>query len=189
MSDSFTELSFQRAPNLKPGWFIGIGAFFIVLGILAALDTVSTTLASMVILGTLMIIGGIAQVIQSFAHNGLVPVRNQWLSALIGALYIVGGLLMIEEPATGSVFVTAILAGCLIFAGLARTFWAADHRTVSGWGLLTISGIFTLIVGIGLYMTLPWSALWLIGMLIAFELLMVGVATLLFGISLRDGTA
>ncbi|KXV00803.1 MAG: DUF308 domain-containing protein [Gluconobacter potus] len=185
MSDSFNTIRFPSPQGLKPGWFIGFGAFLIILGILAALDTVATTLTSMVILGVLMIIGGVAQVMQSFAHRGL-PVPNQWLSGLIGGLYIFGGLLLIEEPATGSIFLTAILAGCLIFAGLARTFWAGGHRNNRSWLALAISGLVTLIIGIMLYMTLPWSGLWLIGMFIAVELLMAGVATVLFGLSLRS---
>ncbi|KXV31593.1 hdeD, partial [Gluconobacter japonicus] len=97
-----------------------------------------------------------------------------------------GGLLLIEEPATGSVFITAILAGCLIFAGISRAFWAAGHRTAGGWSLLAVSGIFTLLIGILLYMTLPWSGLWLIGTLIAIELLMAGISAILFGMSLRN---
>ncbi|GBQ89127.1 HdeD family acid-resistance protein [Gluconobacter albidus] len=187
MSDSFKTLRFTNPQGLKPGWFIGFGAFLIVLGILAALDTIATTLASMVILGALMIVGGVAQIMQSFAHRGL-PVPNQWLSGLIGGLYILGGILLIEEPATGSIFITAILAGCLIFAGLARTFWAGGHRNNRSWIMLAFSGLITLLVGILLYMTLPWSGLWLIGMFIAVELLMAGFSTALFGLSLRNNT-
>ncbi|KXV22545.1 HdeD family acid-resistance protein [Gluconobacter japonicus] len=186
MSNSFNTLQFpNNRSGLKPGWFIGVGAVLVVLGLLAAFDAVATTLASMVLLGVLLIIGGVAQVVQSFAHRGL-PLPNQWLSGLVGGLYILGGLLLIEEPATGSVFITAILAGCLIFAGISRAFWAAGHRTAGGWSLLAVSGIFTLLIGILLYMTLPWSGLWLIGTLIAIELLMAGISAILFGVSLRN---
>lgn len=184
MSNANLEI-YPAPPGLKPGWFIALGLILIALGILAAWDAVATSLASVIVLGTLLVAGGVAQIVVAISYRDL-PLARPWLGVLMGLLYVVAGILMIEEPATGSVFITAVLAGCLIFAGLARTFWAAEHRYAKGWGLLIISGLFTLVIGIGLYLTLPWSALWLIGMFVAFELLMAGTSVFLFGLSLRD---
>ncbi|MBS1062715.1 DUF308 domain-containing protein [Gluconobacter wancherniae] len=184
MSDRFVSFRNPSGQGLKPGWFIGVGIFFVLLGMLAWTDVVTTTLASVVVLGVLLIMAGMAQVLQSFMHRGL-SVSGQWLSGIMGIFYIIAGLLMIEEPATGSVFLTAVLAGCLIFAGLSRTFWAAGHRGLSTWWTAAASGLVTLLVGILLYATLPWSGLSLFGTLIAVELIFAGIAAILFGMSLR----
>ncbi|WP_367160857.1 HdeD family acid-resistance protein [Kozakia baliensis] len=181
---NFNSLDPRRNPGLKPSWFIGVGAFFVALGVLAFLDTVLTTLASMVVIGVLLFMAGVAQLAQSFAHRG-VPTSTQWLSALIGVLYILGGLLLIDEPVTGSIFLTAFLAGCLIFTGVARFVWAAGHRTIGNWWGFLLSGVVALLTGILVYATLPWSGLWLIGTFIAIELIIGGVSAIMFGVSLN----
>lgn len=171
-------------PSLRPETFIAIGVVLVVLGVLAWIDAVMATLASVVVLGVLLVVAGIAQLAQVFAHRR-VAVQNQWLAALGGLLYILGGLLMIEEPATGSVFLTAFLAGCLIFAGIARAVWISGHRTVGNWWSILLSAIITLLVGILIWATLPWSGLFLIGTLIAIELIIAGVSAVMFGLALR----
>ena len=42
-----------------------------------------------------------------------------------------------------------------------------------------------LVVGVMLYATLPWSGLWVVGTLIAVELIVQGVSWLQFGLALR----
>jgi len=64
-------------PQLKPNWFIGIGIVLIVLGAFAFLDTVVTTLASIVVIGMLLIFSGVAYLAQSFAHRD-VPGSRFW---------------------------------------------------------------------------------------------------------------
>jgi uncharacterized membrane protein HdeD (DUF308 family) len=48
-----------------------------------------------------------------------------------------------------------------------------------------VSGIVSIVVEYLLYANLPWSGLWLLGTLIAMELLLQGSSWLYFGIALR----
>ncbi|MFC0501500.1 HdeD family acid-resistance protein [Asaia krungthepensis] len=171
-------------PQLKPNWFIGIGVVLIVLGVLAFLDTVVTTLASIVIIGMLLIFSGVAYLAQSFAHRD-VPGSRFWITALMGFLYILGGILLIQEPETGSVFLTAFLAGCLMASGVMRGLWAAGHRHVANWWTMVLSAVVALLTGIFIFVTLPWSGLWLIGTFIAIELIFGGISALSFGLALK----
>jgi len=173
-------------PGLKPEWFIGLGAVFLVLGVLAFVDAVLTTLVSVVFLGIVLIIAGCVQLGQSFAHRE-VPLARWWLPAVTGALYVLGGAVLIREPVTGSVFLTAFLAGCLIFSGVTRAVWAAGHRSLNNWWGVVLSGVVTLLVGILVYVTLPWSGVWLIGTFIGIELVIGGVSAIAFGVALRNG--
>lgn len=170
--------------NLRSGWFIGLGVVFLILGILAFIDTAVTTMASMVFVGFMLIIAGVAQLAQSFVHR--IGTRNTWLTALVGALYIIGGFMLIEEPLVGSTFFTALLAGALIFAGVARAAWAAGHRMLANWWGVLLSGIVALLTGILVYVTLPWSGVWLIGTFIAIELIVSGVSAIAFGMALKN---
>ena len=61
---------------------------------------------------------------------------------------------------------------------------ALDPNHLAGL-LLLLGGLVSIGVGIALYITLPWSGLWVLGTLIAIELIMHGAAWLEFGLGLR----
>ncbi|WP_438381120.1 HdeD family acid-resistance protein [Asaia sp. BMEF1] len=171
-------------PQLKPNWFIGMGVVLLVLGGIAFVDTVVTTLASIMVIGFLLIFSGVAYLAQSFAHRAVEGSRF-WITALMGFLYVLGGILLIQEPATGSMFITAFLAGCLMASGIMRGLWAAGHRYVANWWTLLLSAVVALLTGVLIFVTLPWSGLWLIGTFIAIELIFGGISALAFGLSLK----
>jgi uncharacterized membrane protein HdeD (DUF308 family) len=60
-----------------------------------------------------------------------------------------------------------------------------QHRHMAGWIMMFVSGLISLLVGVMLYLTLPWSGLWVVGTLIAVELIVHGVSWLQFGLTLR----
>jgi uncharacterized membrane protein HdeD (DUF308 family) len=62
---------------------------------------------------------------------------------------------------------------------------AVTHRELHGWGVLLASGLLSLLVGVVLYLSLPWSGLWVLGTLVAFDLILQGVAWLEIGFALR----
>ena len=172
----------------RAGWFIALGILFVLLGVLAWLDVVAATLASTVLIGLMLIFAGVVQIAHALAHRGTAR-AGAWLSGLIGLLYILGGGTIVEEPVTGSVLLTAFLAACLIFTGVARVAWAAGHRRLGSWWGLLLSGIVALLVGILIYLSLPWSGLWLLGTLVAIELIVAGISALMCGLSLHRHTA
>ncbi|GBQ28416.1 hypothetical protein AA0472_2697 [Acetobacter estunensis NRIC 0472] len=166
--------------------FVLLGLASIALGAVAWIDAISVTLASTVIFGVLFIIAGAFQLVHAFA-------LRDWgsflFTLLLGVLYIVGGGLLIEEPATGSVVITVFISICLIIGGAIRCVIAFQNRMLPGWWLMLLGGLATLAIGVMLYATLPWSGLWLVGTLIACELIFAGVGWIQFGLALRRGSA
>ncbi|MFT8676550.1 MAG: DUF308 domain-containing protein [Acetobacter sp.] len=162
--------------------FTGIGILLILLGFIAAIDAVFVTLASTIFIGALLIVAGIMQGVHAFA------VRD-WggflFSLLGGALYVVAGVVLIKEPVSGSVALTLFAAICFVVIGVIRAVMALQHRELQGWGIVLGSGLISLLVGLCLYFTLPWSALWLIGTFVAIELMASGIGWLQFGLALR----
>ncbi len=70
-------------------------------------------------------------------------------------------------------------------AGVTRLTIALSHWQMAGSGLLLLGGLISVAVGIGLWATLPWSGLWVLGTLIAIELMFQGAAWFEFGFGLR----
>ncbi len=164
------------------GWFIALGAVLIILGIIAWLDVAAVTIASTVVIGASLLVGGVFQILQSFMVKEW---RGFILGLLAGVLYVIGGLLIIGEPVQGAVVLTLLLAAAVIVGGIVRIFIAFRHREIRAWGFVVLSGIVSVVVGCLLYANLPWSGLWVLGTLIAVELLVQGAGWLYFGIALR----
>jgi uncharacterized membrane protein HdeD (DUF308 family) len=53
------------------------------------------------------------------------------------------------------------------------------------WWLMALGGLCSAAIGVWLFMALPWSGLWVLGTLIAAELLIQGVTWMQFGFALR----
>lgn len=162
--------------------FTGLGLLCVLLGAAAWVDAITVTLASTMFLGILVMIGGVAQIVHAFAVRAW---SGFLVSLAAGFIYVLGGALLIREPETGSVFITVILAFCLVVAGVMRIITALRVRGLPGWWIILAGGLVSLAVGILLYATLPWSGLWLVGSLIAIELIVTGIGWIQFGLALR----
>jgi uncharacterized membrane protein HdeD (DUF308 family) len=153
----------------------------IALGVTAWLDVVDITIASTTVIGACLVVGGAFQIIHAF-------VTKQWrgfiFGLLSGVLYFCGGLLIMNEPVQGAVVLTLLLAAIVIVGGIVRIVLALRHRGLRAWGLLLFSGLVSVAVGCLIYANLPWSGLWVLGTLIAVELLVQGAGWLYFGIAL-----
>ncbi len=168
------------------GWFVALGVLLIAAGAFAWFDVVGVTLASVIFIGAAMLVSGAFQVVQAFT------VRN-WggflLHVLMGVIYVIGGLLIMAEPVQGAVVITVFLSICLAASGIMRIVLAIRHRELAGWWLMLFSGIISLLVGLLLYSTLPWSGLWVLGTLVAVELVVQGITWVQFGLMLRRAHA
>ncbi len=164
------------------GWFVAFGIALIVLGVVAWIEVVAVTLVSVVFIGAAMLVGGVLQVGHAFMTKGW---GGFFLHLAGGVLYVVGGFLIMDEPVTGSVVITLMLAAVMVVGGILRIVIALRHRELRGWWLGVLGGIVTFALGVLLYVTLPWSGLWVLGTLVAVELVMVGATWLQFGLLLR----
>ena len=179
-------ISSQRtgAANIskKWGWFVALGIAMIALGVIAWLDVVTVTIAGTIFVGASLLAGGVFQIIHAF-------MAKQWrgfiMSLFCGILYLAGGLLIMNEPVQGALFLTLLVMAALIVGGVVRIVLALQHRNIAAWGLILLSGIVSITVGYLLYASLPWSGLWVLGTLIAIELLIQGSSWLYFGLALR----
>ena len=172
----------SRQLSEKWGWFVGLGVGMILAGAVAFADTALVTLVSVIFIGAAMLVAGVFQIVHAFA-------LKQWgafiFALLCGALYIVGGLLIMREPVQGSIVITIFLLAALSVSGMLRIVMAVRHREIKGWWLLLLTGIVSVGLAVLLYLSLPWSSLWLLGTIIAIELIFHGVGWITLGFALR----
>ncbi len=166
----------------KWGWFVALGVLSILAGLFALTDVVAFTLVSTIFIGAMLLVSGIFQIIHAFA-------TKTWgqfaLTVLLGLLYVAGGLLIMDEPVQGSFVITLMLLIALVVSGIVRIVIALRHRELKYWWLMALGGLCSAAIGVWLFLALPWSSLFILGTLIAVELLIQGVTWLQFGLALR----
>jgi len=159
-----------------------LGIVSILAGVFAVGHPLIVTLFGVIFIGASLVVNGVMQIIQSFMTKSW---RDTFLSALCGVVSIVGGVLIMQEPVQGSVVVTLFLLAVLVVSGVSRIAIAFHHRDLPMWWLLALGGLGSVVVGVLLYLMLPWSGLWILGTLIGVELIFQGVGWMSFGMDLR----
>lgn len=172
----------DRRPRTGWGWFVALGILMILLGAFAWYDIIGLTLAGTLFIGAALLVGGVFQVVHAFMDRSW---GGFLLQMLAGILYGISGFLIMREPVAGSLVITLMVAILMIIAGCFRVVLAIRHWHLAGAGLLLLGGLVSIGVGVALYITLPWSGLWVLGTLIAIELIIHGAAWLEFGLGLR----
>jgi uncharacterized membrane protein HdeD (DUF308 family) len=182
MSDIPMQSGRATRPRTGWGWFVALGVVMMLLGVFAWLDVVAVTIAGTIFIGAALLVGGVLQVVHAFMDR-------DWAGflwhVLAGVLYAIAGLLIMAEPIRGALVVTIVLAVVMIVAGITRIVLAVRHWHMGGAGLLLLGGLISVLVGIALYLALPWSGLWVLGTLIAIELIFQGAGWFEFGLGLR----
>jgi uncharacterized membrane protein HdeD (DUF308 family) len=184
MTDIASQLGLEpHALAGKWGWFVGLGIVMILAGFFAFADTVLVTLLSVIFIGAALLVTGAFQIVHAFANK-------DWgafaFALLCGALYIAGGLLIMDEPEHGSVIITILLLVALSVGGALRIAMALRHREIAGWWLLLLGGLVSIFLSVFLFMGLPWTSFWLLGTIIAVELIFHGVGWIRMGLALRE---
>lgn len=182
MSDATMHRGLGTRPNTGWGWFVALGVIMMLLGVFAWVDVIAVTLAGVIFIGAALFVGGVLQVVHAFMDRSW---GGFFLHVLMGVLYAIAGLLIMREPVSGTLVITVIVAVAMVIAGIARIVMAVKHWHLGGSGLLLLGGLISAAVGIALYATLPWSGLWVLGTLIAVELIFHGAAWFEFGLALR----
>ena len=157
------------------------GILLTVLGVIAVLVPEIASFAATIFFGWILLISGIVGLFTTFRGRQLPGFGWSLLSAIVG---IVAGLLILGWPAQGVLSLTSVLIAFLLVEGGVSIFYALEHRSgPTRWGFMLASGIVDVILGLILFMGLPGTALWALGLLIGINLFFGGWALILMVIS------
>lgn len=183
MTTTTAEISPVGQLRANWGWMLALGVIFLILGFIGMSRLVAVTLASTWVFGILLLMGGVAQIIEAFKCSG-------WKSVLwhimIAVLYVVAAISILEDPIAASVIWTAIIAGALIVVGIFRIIIALRHRSSASWVALLLSGIISVLLGGMLLAKWPYSGLFAIGLFVSIELLAQGISLIMLSLAARS---
>lgn len=159
--------------GLSRSWkvLMAVGIVAIVLGCVAILVPAVAAVGTAIFIGWLLLFVGAVLVAGAFsAHSiGTLVLRMIW-----AILTVIVGLWLIVEPHNGTLTLTLVLGIYFLFMGLTRTAVAFIARGQPNAGLLGLSGVASVLIGIFILAEFPSSADWAIGLLVGIDLIFAG---------------
>ncbi|HWW29403.1 MAG TPA: HdeD family acid-resistance protein [Steroidobacteraceae bacterium] len=161
--------------SLHAHWVIFLleGIVLIVLGLMAVALPMLATLAVAILIGWLLFVSGAVGLVTSIWMRRAPGFLWSLLSAILG---IAAGILLLWWPLSGALSLTVILTVFLTIEGIFSIMYALEHkRDLSGrWGMMLLSGIVDLILAAMIFLGLPATATWAIGLLVGINLIFGG---------------
>jgi uncharacterized membrane protein HdeD (DUF308 family) len=167
----------------KWGWLMALGILFIVLGTLGLWMSFAMTLATVIMFGALLVVGGVFQLLNAYQLKGWKGVL--W-HVLIALLYIAAGIVIFADPGFASLGLTMALAWILVAVGLLRILMAFQLRPVNGWAGPLVAGLISIVLGTMIMAPWPASGSWLIGLFVSIEMIVNGWLSVFVALAARN---
>ncbi|TYP81154.1 DUF308 domain-containing protein [Blastococcus xanthinilyticus] len=160
-----------------------VGVLLIVAAMVMFGDVVLATVVSTLLLGWTALVSGAVLVART-----LLRMRSgaSWTLTLGGVVLVVLGLYVIRNPGIGALTLTLVAGSLFLTSGLIRmaSAWASPELR----GLLVVSGLVSLGLGVFVLLNLTTATLGLLGTLLAIQTLIEGVTLVAVGRPRRGGT-
>jgi uncharacterized membrane protein HdeD (DUF308 family) len=174
MVDS-SDVKTAGAPNATQpasGWYIVWGLLLIASGVLAVLMPVVAALATGLIFGWLLVLGGVCEIVyavQTRTHD-----HFGW-KLLSGVLTLVLGVAVVILPLAGAASLALLVGAFLFVGGVVRTTLAFRLRPRRGWGWVLFDGLLSVVLASLIAAGWPESSIAFIGLLTGFVLISAGL--------------
>ena len=163
-------------------WLLVLGIVLVVAGTLAIGMPLVASLATALLIGAMLLVGGAAQLVGSFW-------TREWsgffLMLLMGVLYVVLGLLFLKRPISALEALTLLLACTLMVGGVFRIVGSLTYR-FPHWGWICAGGVLNLILGILIWQQWPISGFWVIGLFVGIDMIFSGWTWIMLALRLKQ---
>jgi uncharacterized membrane protein HdeD (DUF308 family) len=189
-SDDIRETRYPLGGAVRRHWvlFLTEGIVLVILGTLALLAPVIASVAATVFFGWLLLLSGVIGLVTTFRAR---HAPGFWWSLLSAVIGIVAGILLLGWPLLGTLSLTAVLIAFLLAEGAVSIMYALEHRNaLSGrWGWMLASGILDVGLGVLLFIGLPGTAQWALGLLLGINMIFGGWALIFMALHARPTSA
>jgi uncharacterized membrane protein HdeD (DUF308 family) len=162
-------------------WFLVLGIAITLVGAAAIGAAFITSLATILVFGILLLVGGVVQIVNAFLARSW---RAFFLHLLVGALHLIVGGVMVEEPLRALKALTLMLAVSFLIGGAARMTYAA-MQSFSGRGWVLLNGLITFLLGIAIWRGCPESSETIIGLFVGIDLVFSGWSWIMLGLAVK----
>lgn len=153
--------------------FLIEGIVLIILGSAAILAPVVASITVAIVLGWIFLIGGVVGLIATVAGRGA---PGFWWALISAIVSIAAGVSLIGWPVVGTFSITFVLMAYLVADGILTIMFALDHRRELSqrWIWLLVNGVLDLVLAAIIFLALPASAVWALGLIVGIDLVFGG---------------
>ncbi|MBF2050968.1 MAG: HdeD family acid-resistance protein [Leptolyngbya sp. IPPAS B-1204] len=164
-------------------WMMGLGILMILLGIAAIIEPFIATLAVARLLSWFFLLAGLMRVVYALQSR---QQRGFWLRLLVGILYIVTGILLLSNIFGAQLTLTLALGWAILIQGIVEVIAALSMRPAPNWGWMLLSGIVAVVLGILILYRWPSNAFWLLGVFTGISFILAGGWMLMIPWAIRN---
>jgi membrane protein HdeD len=175
-----------RMTTQRTAWDVILGILVVIAGIILLGNVVIATAVSVLFLGWMALIAGVVTVIASLFR---LRSGGVWSALLGGAMLVVLGLFILRNPLVGALTLTLLAGALFLTGGITRIIGALQAE--ESRGLLIVSGVISVALGIWVLFNLGTATLTLLGVLIGVQTLIEGITLITVGRlrPVKDGSA
>lgn len=167
----------------KWGWFVALGIVLLIVGVIALGNLLAATVASVYLVGIMMLIAGIFEIVHAFSVKTW---GGFFLWLLGGLLYAAAGIVAFINPLLTSAVLTLLLAAALIASGLLRAWIGYKHWSHNGSGWIITAAVITVLCGVVIAIGWPVNSVWVLGMFLAIDMIFQGWTCVALGLALKS---
>ena len=164
-------------------WYLVQGGLMILIGIIALLYPVISSVAVVLLLGWLLVFSG---VFQGITLIGARHAPHFWLQLISVALSMIVGVLFLTRPGEGLLSLTLLLVVFFMVGGISKIVMALTIRPFPNWRWVLVSGIVGVVLSMLLWSMLPIAAVWILGIMLGVQLISEGAALAYLAWSVRQ---
>jgi uncharacterized membrane protein HdeD (DUF308 family) len=164
--------------SAPPTWVrVLLGLVLVLAGVFVLGDVTLATFISTIFIAVTAIVAGGFEIVHAFWTKGWGGFVWQ---ILLGALYVAFGIVLLNEPVSGTLILTYVLGLVLLLSGFVRVLLSVSHWKDAGWFML-LSGVVGVLAGLVILTGFPMTGLWVLGLLLGIDLVAHGIAWLTYG--------
>jgi uncharacterized membrane protein HdeD (DUF308 family) len=149
-----------------------LGVAMALIGIAALVYPFIATIVAALLVGWVFLFSGVFMAIGAFSIHGTGP----FFSALLfGLISIVAGVFLIFNPLGGAVTLTLVIGILFMFQGASELVFAFEMRPHTGWIVMLISGIASIILAVLIVAGWPAASSVVLGILLGVNFLTTGI--------------
>ena len=161
-----------------------LGWAVMVLGLLAIVSPLTAGKATVILVGLILLIAGLAQLLVAFRADQ--SGSSRVLTAILGAITAVAAIFVLAHPLLGLRFLTFLLVAYLVCEGFWKIIvWLRSMHT-AGYLWLLASGILSLLLALLIWQQWPLAGTSAAGILVGVNLVGTGIALLVFAGSMKN---
>ena len=152
-------------------WLMIAGVLSLLGGIFAIVLPNIASVATAILIGWLLVFAGALYVVEAFSARDRTRTA---LRLVLAVLCLLAGVYLLVAPLDGTFTLTVVLAMWFAAIGVARIVIGIADRDAPARGLVVLSGVLALLLGLLIALELPESAAWAIGLIVGIDMVFTG---------------